>query len=98
VGLYSGYIALREWMRRRMKNRIDAYLLEVEDLTDDLRNLSLEELVERRDTLDLVRQRAFSDLVSERLLADESFTIFQDHLRSELASIEARILEQKSPA
>jgi len=97
VGLYSGYIALREWMRRRMKNRIDAYLLEVEDLTDDLRNLSLEELIERRDTLDLVRQRAFSDLVSERLLADESFTIFQDHLRAELASIEARILEQKSP-
>ena len=98
VGLYSAYIALREWMRRRMKNRIDAYLLEVEDLADDLRNLSLEELIERRDTLDRVRQRAFSDLVSEKLLADESFTIFQDHLRSELASIEARILEQKSPA
>ena len=96
VGLYSGYIALREWMRRRMKNRIDAYYLEVERQTGDFGNLSLEELIEHRDALDSVRQRAFSDLVSERLLADESFTIFQDHLRSELASIDARILEQKS--
>jgi len=96
VGLYSGYIALRGWMRRRMKNRIDAYYLEVERQTGDFGNLSLEELIEHRDALDDVRQRAFSDLVSERLLADESFTIFQDHLRSELTSIDARILEQKS--
>ncbi len=94
VGLYSGSIAFREWMRRRMKNRIDAYLLEVESQTADLASLSLEKLIEHRDALDAVRHRAFSDLVSERLLADESFTIFQNHLRDEFTAIEARIQEK----
>ncbi len=96
VGLYSGYIALREWMRRRMKNRIDAYLLEVDRQTEDLGSLSLQELITHRDALDQVRHRAFSDLVTERLLADESFTIFQNHLRDEAAAIEARIKEKST--
>jgi hypothetical protein len=77
-----------------MKNRIDAYLLEVESQTADLATLSLEKLIEHRDALDEVRHRAFSDLVSERLLADESFTIFQNHLRDEFTAIEARIQEK----
>ena len=94
VGLYSGSIAFREWMRRRMKNRIDAYLLQVEEQTADLGSLSLERLMEHRDALDDIRHRAFSDLVSERLLADESFTIFQNHLRDEFTAIEARITEK----
>jgi TRAP transporter TAXI family solute receptor len=96
VGAYSGYIALREWMKRKMKNRIDAYLIEVEQQTADLGSLSVEELLHHRDALDEVRHRAFSDLVSERLLADQSFTIFQNHLRDEFAAIEARISEQKA--
>ncbi len=94
VGLYSGSIAFREWMRRRMKNRIDAYLLEVEEQTADLGSLALEKLIEHRDALDDIRHRAFSDLVSERLLADESFTIFQNHLRDEFTAIETRIKEK----
>ena len=98
VGLYSGYIALREWMRRRMKNRIDAYLLEVERQTEDLGSLSLDDLLVHRDALDQLRHRAFSDLVTERLLADESFTIFQNHLRDESAAIEARIQEKTTPS
>jgi TRAP transporter TAXI family solute receptor len=97
VGLYSGSIAFREWMRRRMKNRIDAYLIETDRQTADLGSLSLEELIAHRDALDEVRHRAFSDLVSERLLADESFTIFQNHLRDEFAAIEARITEKNKP-
>ena len=94
VGLYSGSIAFREWMRRRMKNRIDAYLLEVETQSADLGSMSFDQLIQQRDALDDVRHRAFSDLVSERLLADESFIIFQNHLRDEFAAIEARITEK----
>jgi TRAP transporter TAXI family solute receptor len=94
VGVYSSYIALREWMRRRMKNRIDAYLLEVEGQTGNLVSLSLDDLIEHRDALEQLRHRAFSDLVSERLLADESFTILQNHLRDELAAVKARIQEE----
>ncbi|MFV2072938.1 MAG: TAXI family TRAP transporter solute-binding subunit [Thermoanaerobaculales bacterium] len=95
VGLYSIYVAFREWMRRRMKNRIDAYYMEVERQSVDLGELSLEELVEHRDALDNIRHRAFSDLVNERLRADESFTIFQDYLGNELTSIEARIAKSR---
>ena len=94
VGLYSGSIAFREWMRRRMKNRIDAYLIEIEEQTADLGSMSLEQMMGHRDALDDIRHRAFSDLVSERLLADESFTIFQNHLRDEFSAIEARITEK----
>jgi TRAP transporter TAXI family solute receptor len=97
VGLYSGSIAFREWMRRRMKNRIDAYLIEIDEQTADLGSLTLEELIRHRDALDAVRHRAFSDLVNERLQADQSFTIFQNHLRDEFAAIEARIKEKADP-
>ena len=95
VGAYSGYVALREWMKRRMKNRMDAYLIEIEELAADLSSLSLPELISHRDALYEIRHRALSDLVSERVLADQSFTIFQNHLRDEFAAIEARINEQK---
>jgi TRAP transporter TAXI family solute receptor len=98
IPYHPASIAFREWMRRRMKNRIDSYLLQVEEQTADLGTLSLEQLIEHRDALDEVRHRAFSDLVSERLLADESFTIFQNHLRDEFAAIEARINEKTESA
>jgi TRAP transporter TAXI family solute receptor len=95
VGAYSGYLALREWMKRRMKNRMDAYLIEIEEQAADLGTLSLDELISHRDALYTIRHRALSDLVSERVLADENFTIFQNHMRDEFAAIEARITEQK---
>ncbi|MCJ7755034.1 MAG: TAXI family TRAP transporter solute-binding subunit [Thermoanaerobaculales bacterium] len=95
VGAYSGYLALREWMKRRMKNRMDAYLIEIEELAADLGSLSLDELISHRDALYTIRHRALSDLVSERVLADENFTIFQNHMRDEFAAIEARIKEQE---
>jgi TRAP transporter TAXI family solute receptor len=95
VGAYSGYVALREWMKRRMKNRIDAYLLEVEQHSKELRSMSLEELIGHRDALDEIRRKAFADLVSERVLANESFSIFQNHLRDEYSALEARIAEKK---
>lgn len=96
VGAYSGYVALREWLKRRMKNRMDAYLIEVEEQAADLGSLSLAELVSHREALYEIRHRALSDLVSERVLADESFTIFQNHLRDEFAAIEARIMEKQA--
>ena len=76
-----------------MKNRIDAYLIEVERQTADLTTLSREQLLERRDALSQLRHRAFSDLVAKQLQANEAFSIFQNHLRDEFAAIEARIME-----
>ncbi len=54
----------------------------------------LQVLLEHRDALYEIRHRAFSDLVSERVLADQSFTIFQNHMRDEFAAVEARIKEK----
>jgi TRAP transporter TAXI family solute receptor len=93
LGLFSIFIALREWLRRRMKNRVDGYLLEVESLAADVHTLAYDELIARQREMETLRRAAFADLVSERLLADEAFIILQNHLRDELAGVDARIAE-----
>ena len=94
LAIYSGYIAFRELVRRRMKNRVDAYLLEVERLASNLNAMSREELLVRQATMEALRRAAFADLVAERLLADEAFTILQNHLRDELMEV-ARVISTR---
>jgi TRAP transporter TAXI family solute receptor len=91
VAVWSAVLALRGWIRRVRKNRIDAYYVEVVRDALDLSRAGPEELLARRDRLVNVRERAFTDLVEERLEADESFTIFQNHVDGELASIQRRL-------
>jgi uncharacterized protein len=91
VGLFSVGVAAREWMRRKMKNRIDVYYVEVEELTTNIEDLTREELVAHREALRGLQRKAFAELVAERLEANESFTIFQDYVASERRAIEARI-------
>ncbi len=91
VGLYSGYIAFREWARRRRKNRIDAYYVAATRHFDDVQSASKESLGRRHQALVTLRRAAFNDLIEERLDANESFTILQDQIDSELRSIEALI-------
>lgn len=93
LGLYSVFIALREWVRRRMKNRVDAYLLEVERLSSSLHTLNHQELLTQQSALEQLRRAAFADLVAERLLADTAFIILQNHLRDELAAITTMLEE-----
>ena len=94
LGLYSLFIALRQWLRRRMKNRVDSYLLEVERLGANFNTLSLGTLIERREAMVELRRTAFADLIAERLFADDTFIILQNHLRDELAAIDTRIAEK----
>jgi TRAP transporter TAXI family solute receptor len=91
VGLYSGYLGLRQWMRRRRKNRIDEYYVEAVGHAVDPAETDFDVLTRRRTALIALRQRAFSDLVHEKLDADESFTILQDHINAELSTIEEKI-------
>jgi TRAP transporter TAXI family solute receptor len=93
LAAYSGYIALREWMRRRRKNRIDGYYIEATRHFIDVQTASPESLIARRDALVDLRHRAFKDLVDEKLDANESFTILQDQIDSELRTIESLIGE-----
>lgn len=91
VGAYSGWIALRQWLRRRRKNRIDAYYVEAVEHAVDPAETDLVILRDRRSALVELRRRAFSDLIAEKLDANESFTILQDHISRELEMIAARI-------
>jgi TRAP transporter TAXI family solute receptor len=91
VGAWSATLALRGWFARTRKNRIDAYYLEVVRDAPDLSGAGRAELLARRDHLVRVRERAFNDLVDERLRADESFVIFQNQVGGELASIGRRL-------
>jgi TRAP transporter TAXI family solute receptor len=91
VGFWSAALALRGWVRRARKNRIDAYYVEVVRDAPDLGQAGREELLARRDRLVKVRERAFTDLVAERLEANESFSIFQNQVDGELASIQRRL-------
>ena len=91
LAIYSVSIALRQLMRRRMKNRVDAYLLQVEQTAADCRGLDQQGLKSQHTALHELRRKAFSDLVAERLLADDAFIILQNHLRDELREIEAAL-------
>ena len=93
VGLFSVAIAVREWMRRKMKNRIDVFYVEVEELTTQLQDLSVDELIAHREALRGLQRKAFAELVAERLEANDSFTIFQDYVASERRAIEVRIAD-----
>jgi TRAP transporter TAXI family solute receptor len=89
--LYSVFIALREWTRRRMKNRVDAYLLKVEELVLDCEKLNRDQLITQKNALERLRRDVFSDLIDERLLADQALIILQNHLRDELAELKSLI-------
>jgi TRAP transporter TAXI family solute receptor len=91
LAIYSVSIAVREWVRRKMKNRVDAYLMEVERLAADSEQLDPQGLHQRYREIEQLRRDAFSDLVAERLLADEAFIILQNHLRDELAAIQIQL-------
>ena len=93
LAIYSVSIALRQFVRRRMKNRVDAYLLQVEQLATDCHGLDQQGLKSQHTALHELRRKAFSDLVAERLLADDAFIILQNHLRDELREIEAALEE-----
>ncbi|MEP1594312.1 MAG: hypothetical protein ABJK20_07055, partial [Halieaceae bacterium] len=92
--LYSVFIAFRELLRRRMKNRVDAYLVQIEQLVQARDELDAEGLAQLRSELGTLRRSAIADLVEERLLADEAYQIMQRHIGEELALIsesEARL-------
>ncbi|MGE0430644.1 MAG: TAXI family TRAP transporter solute-binding subunit [Planctomycetota bacterium] len=98
----SGLITLRGIMRRRRKNRIDVYYLELESLADRLQSAgnSLPEIRTVTSQLHGLRRRAYTELVAEQLEADASFVIFQDYLLAELATADrhARQAGSDSPA
>jgi TRAP transporter TAXI family solute receptor len=92
----SGGLAVREWIHRRKKNRIDVYYLEIQFAAcRAFRGSPLEDLLAVKEQLLDLRRRAFRELIAEQLEANESFTIFQDYLESELRAVDALIAEAR---
>ncbi|MEP4485815.1 MAG: TAXI family TRAP transporter solute-binding subunit [Halioglobus sp.] len=87
LALYSVFVAFRELLRRRMKNRVDAYLVQIEQLVQARDELDAKGLSQLRSELSALRRSAIADLVGERLLADEAYQIMQRHIGEELALI-----------
>ena len=87
----SALLAARQWVRRRQKNRIDVYYIQIEQIARRTPNATREELMDKQRQLERVRRHAFHDLVRERVLADESFRIFQAFLQAEFETIRSRV-------
>jgi hypothetical protein len=95
----SGALAAWGFVRRRRKNRIDAYYDEVQTAATLITDAAaLGDLQGAKEMLHRIRRRAFDDLVAERLDADESFTIFQDYVRSEMGEVEGLIRRREEEA
>lgn len=93
LAIYSISIAVREFLRRKMKNRVDAYLLEVDRMSLHHDYMDRDKVLARYREVQNLRRAAFADLVSEKLLADEAFIILQNHFRDELTALESRLEE-----
>ena len=73
--------AFRRWITVRKKDRIDRYYVRLNDLRADLQTTpASENLVAMEKEVSALRHQAFQELVDERLVANESFRIFQSLL------------------
>ena len=74
--------AFNKWLTLRKKNRIDRYYERLDTLLDELNasSITAERLDGIEEELIAMRHDAVRELVNEKLLADESFQIFQSLL------------------
>lgn len=81
IGLWSMIRLFIRWLADVKKERIDRFYREVRQASD------LDQ-AKRLEVLREIHNRAFDQLIEERLLANESFVIFHDYLLSEIARAE----------
>lgn len=79
VGMLAG---LKQWISMKKKNRIDRYYVDLDKLLNRLNSESVErdELMEIERKLSAMRHKAVNELINEKLMANESFLIFQQLL------------------
>ncbi len=96
---WSAFAATRAQRTRARKHRVDVYYADVQAASEAIeRSADAGELAALRRQLHAIRRRAFADLMAERLDANESFTIFQDYVRSELLEVEAALRAARARA
>ena len=98
VAIASATLAIRRWTRQRRKDRVDGYFEEVLAIR---RGLATADGEERRALVARVRdaeERAFEQLIAEKLDANESFRIFVALCHDVVREIEARREGAPGPA
>ncbi len=98
VTIFACATAVHESVKRKKKNRIDLYYMRINEILNLLskQDLSNQELCSFQIELREMRSRAFDELVREKLLADESFAIFQTVLGQCLTELDLQL--QRVPA
>lgn len=93
IALYGFLVSLRRWMSQRQKDRIDEYYIRLDELLTGLRGreMELEQLHELDEELWRMNRRAVQQLASEKLIANESFRIFQTSLSEGRSEVRRRI-------
>lgn len=93
VTLFAFLAGVHEQLKRTKKNRIDDYYEQVGELLKEIGNeiVDLKRLKAIRRELWEIEQRAFRELIDEKLMADESFSIFQAVLSQCLGQAERLI-------
>jgi TRAP transporter TAXI family solute receptor len=89
----SAILGLRQLLSRVRRKGIEGYYRRVEEAVDSIEKASPDDLLRYADTLRQLQRDALRDLMADRLEANQSFTIFQDYLRTELLGIEQRIAD-----
>lgn len=91
VGI-GGLSTFWRWNKQRKKDRIDEYYLEVLKIENEAKQVEdISRLKRMLEEMERLRQKAFSQLVQEKLLADDSFRIFITLLHDISALVEKRI-------
>lgn len=77
IALVGGVSTIMRWNRRRKKNRIDDYYHGVMNIQKQIENFqTVSECETASVKLKKLREKAFDELIAEKLRADESFRIF----------------------
>lgn len=93
VTLFAFLAGVHEQLKRTKKNRIDDYYAQVGELLKEIGAdlVKLDRLKAIRTELWEIERRAFKELIDEKLMADESFSIFQAVLSQCLGQTERLI-------
>lgn len=90
--LSGGVSSYRKWNQQRKKDRIDVYYEEVLKLDRSITQTNDANLLEQKiKLLYQIRERAFDNLIKEKLSADESFKIFTELISGTIERIEQKI-------
>ncbi|MEM0897506.1 MAG: TAXI family TRAP transporter solute-binding subunit [Verrucomicrobiota bacterium] len=75
-------ISMRKWVNHRKKDRIDGFYIQLDNLLADLRGSdhTMKELEEMDEDLWRMNREAVRQLAAEKLIANDSFRIFQSSL------------------